>query len=82
MKTKKLIDMKSFKKLHKYKFGEKILLNDGTDFFGEGVKVLHRTYNSWEHVLYENKGMLVLRTYWDIVPDWDDVRCDNYRVEA
>jgi hypothetical protein len=20
--------------------------------------------------------------HWDIVPDWDDVRCDNYRVEA
>ena len=68
--------------LHKYEFGEKILLNDGTDFFGDAVKVLHRPYNSWEYVLYENGGMQVLRTYWDIVPDWDDARCTNYLVSA
>jgi hypothetical protein len=70
------------KTIYKYAFGERILLDDGSDFFGDGVKVLERPYNSWEHVLYENKGMLILRTYWDMVPDWDDIRCDHYKIET
>ena len=68
--------------IYKYAFGERILLDDGSDFFGDGVKVLERPYNNWEYVLYENKGMLILRTYWDMVPDWDGIRCNHYKIET
>ncbi len=74
------LTMDKYLKLHKYEANECILLDDGTPFFSEGAKVLERPYNSWEWIVYEHKGTIILREYWDMVPDWDGIRCDTYKV--